>query len=166
MYIRAKSRPELAGPDRAVHEAGRASRRRPSACLEGVAGPGAGAGEAAHRGPGHGAVPLRGAAGAAPEDLLPKKARPGCGRPSALRRLEACCPSWASAPEASEARLRALAEELGVKLGDLLMPLRVAVTGSKVSPPLFESIRVMGVEERAQARGAGHRDTGTCDRAA
>jgi glutamyl-tRNA synthetase len=26
------------------------------------------------------------------------------------------------------------------------MPLRVAVTGSKVSPPLVESIRVMGVE--------------------
>ena len=34
-----------------------------------------------------------------------------------------------------------------MKLGDLLMPLRVAVTGSKVSPPLVESIRVMGVEE-------------------
>jgi glutamyl-tRNA synthetase len=34
-----------------------------------------------------------------------------------------------------------------MKLGDLLMPLRVAVTGSKVSPPLVESINVMGVAE-------------------
>ncbi len=40
-----------------------------------------------------------------------------------------------------------------MKLGDLLMPLRVAVTGSKVSPPLVESIRVMGVQE-ARRRAA------------
>jgi glutamyl-tRNA synthetase len=40
-----------------------------------------------------------------------------------------------------------------MKLGDLLMPLRVAVTGSKVSPPLVESIRVMGVAE-ARRRAA------------
>ena len=33
-----------------------------------------------------------------------------------------------------------------MKLGDLLMPLRVAITGSKVSPPLFESIRLVGAE--------------------
>ncbi len=46
--------------------------------------------------------------------------------------------------EGTEAAMRALAEELDVKLGDLLMPLRVAVTGSRVSPPLFESIRLLG----------------------
>ncbi len=40
-----------------------------------------------------------------------------------------------------------------MKLGDLLAPLRVAVTGSKVSPPLFESIRVMGTA-KARARAA------------
>jgi glutamyl-tRNA synthetase len=27
------------------------------------------------------------------------------------------------------------------------MPVRVALTGSRVSPPLFESIRVLGVEK-------------------
>jgi glutamyl-tRNA synthetase len=74
-----------------------------------------------------------------PEDLVPKK-----GEPSkvlqALEKLEA------SLPQQNEERLRALAEELGIKLGDLLMPLRVAVTGSRVSPPLMESIRLMGVE--------------------
>jgi len=82
----------------------------------------------------------------APEDLLPKKADPS-KTVDALRRLEALLPELGETPEAAEARLRALADELGMKLGDLLMPLRVAVTGSKVSPPLMESIRVMGVQE-------------------
>lgn len=48
--------------------------------------------------------------------------------------------------EACEAAFRAKADELGYKLGDLLMPLRMAVTGTKVSPPLFESIAVLGVQ--------------------
>jgi len=55
---------------------------------------------------------------------------------------------------ASEDRFRVQAGELGVKLGDLLMPLRVAVTGARVSPPLFESMRILGVDEclgRAEA---------------
>lgn len=38
------------------------------------------------------------------------------------------------------------AENAGVKLGDLMMPLRVALTGSRVSPPLFGSIRILGVK--------------------
>lgn len=46
---------------------------------------------------------------------------------------------------ATEAAFRARAEAEGFKLGDLLMPLRVAVTGTKVSPPLFESVKLIGV---------------------
>ena len=46
---------------------------------------------------------------------------------------------------ASEEKFRAKAAEAGCKLGDLMMPLRVAVTGSRVSPPLFESIRLLGL---------------------
>ena len=88
----------------------------------------------------------------APEDLLPKKAD-AAGTIEALHRLEALLPELDGAPDAAEARLRALADELGLKLGDLLMPLRVAVTGSKVSPPLVQSIRVMGVQE-ARRRAA------------
>jgi len=49
--------------------------------------------------------------------------------------------------EAAEERFRAKAVEIGAKLGDLLMPLRVAITGSRVSPPLFESIQVLGAGE-------------------
>ena len=39
------------------------------------------------------------------------------------------------------------AEELGVKLGDFMMPIRMAVTGSRVSPPLIGSILILGVEK-------------------
>ncbi|HSN76725.1 MAG TPA: glutamate--tRNA ligase [Anaerolineae bacterium] len=45
-----------------------------------------------------------------------------------------------------EASLRALSEELGLKIRQLLHVVRVAVTGTKVSPPLFESIVILGRE--------------------
>jgi glutamyl-tRNA synthetase len=50
-----------------------------------------------------------------------------------------------------EAQLRALADKLGWKTKDLFMPLRVAVTGRKATPPLFESMAVMG-KERCRRR--------------
>jgi glutamyl-tRNA synthetase len=53
--------------------------------------------------------------------------------------------------EENEELFRAKAEELDMKLGSLLMPLRIAVTGSSASPPLFGSIRLLGVDE-AQVR--------------
>ncbi|MDR0410722.1 MAG: glutamate--tRNA ligase [Treponema sp.] len=43
------------------------------------------------------------------------------------------------------------AASVGVKLGDLMMPLRVAITGARVSPPLLGSLRLLG-EEKALAR--------------
>ncbi len=43
-----------------------------------------------------------------------------------------------------EGRFRLLAEELGLKAGQLFGTLRIAVTGEKVSPPLFETIQVLG----------------------
>jgi glutamyl-tRNA synthetase len=46
-----------------------------------------------------------------------------------------------------EAALRALPERLGLKPRDAFQPIRVAVTGSKVSPGLFESIELLGREE-------------------
>ena len=61
----------------------------------------------------------------------------------ALERVSAL-PSWES--ETLEGMLRALAEDLGLKTGDLFMLLRVAVTGRAVSPPLFQSMEVLGRE--------------------
>lgn len=45
---------------------------------------------------------------------------------------------------AMEEHFKALAETLEWKLGDLLMPLRVAMTNRKVSPPLFTTIELLG----------------------
>ena len=49
--------------------------------------------------------------------------------------------------EAAEALAKEYAEKLGIKLGDFMMPIRMAVTGSRVSPPLIGSILVLGVEK-------------------
>lgn len=46
--------------------------------------------------------------------------------------------------EAIEPRLRGLAGDLGLKLGQLLGSLRIATTGQRVSPPLFESMELLG----------------------
>jgi glutamyl-tRNA synthetase len=50
-----------------------------------------------------------------------------------------------------EAALRALAEELGLKPGQLFGAIRVAVTGRTVAPPLFETLAALG-RERSLAR--------------
>jgi glutamyl-tRNA synthetase len=47
---------------------------------------------------------------------------------------------------AIEASLRAAADGLGLKPRQAFQPVRVAVTGSKVSPGLFESIELLGRE--------------------
>jgi glutamyl-tRNA synthetase len=46
-----------------------------------------------------------------------------------------------------EPPMRELAEKLGLSVGQLFGILRVAVTGQKVSPPLFESMEIIGREE-------------------
>ncbi|WP_037572537.1 glutamate--tRNA ligase [Phaeacidiphilus oryzae] len=51
-------------------------------------------------------------------------------------------------PDAIQAALReALVEGLGLKPKHAFTPLRVAVTGRRVSPPLFESMELLGREE-------------------
>ncbi|HLG11238.1 MAG TPA: glutamate--tRNA ligase [Dehalococcoidia bacterium] len=49
-------------------------------------------------------------------------------------------------PEAMEQAYRALADRLEVKFRDLAGLMRVAITGRSVSPPLFESMEVLGRE--------------------
>ncbi len=36
------------------------------------------------------------------------------------------------------------AKNNGFKLGEILLPIRIAVLGSKVSPPLFDSLKLIG----------------------
>jgi glutamyl-tRNA synthetase len=49
---------------------------------------------------------------------------------------------WAT--EALEAAGRRLVDQLGLKVGQVFMTLRIAVTGSAQSPPLFESMEILG----------------------
>jgi glutamyl-tRNA synthetase len=46
-----------------------------------------------------------------------------------------------------EAEVRALAENKGVKLGQIAQPLRAALTGKTASPPVFDMMVVLGREE-------------------
>ena len=58
---------------------------------------------------------------------------------------------FAKSEDKTEELIKSLAENLGVKLGDFIMPLRVAITGSNVSPPIIGSLKVLGIE-KATAR--------------
>ncbi|HEX7897948.1 MAG TPA: glutamate--tRNA ligase [Planctomycetota bacterium] len=53
--------------------------------------------------------------------------------------------------EPIEALLKAVAEKRGLKLGKVAQPLRVAVTGSDASPPMHETLGILG-KERVMAR--------------
>jgi glutamyl-tRNA synthetase len=80
----------------------------------------------------------------------------GAVLPAAAEALEEVEPFDA---ERIEAALRELAERLGLKPRDAFQPIRLAVTGSKVSPGLFESLELLGREE-SLARLAGSRRGG------
>ena len=58
---------------------------------------------------------------------------------------------------AIEASLRGLADELGLKPGQAFQPIRMAVTGSKISTGLFESLELLGRDEtlRRLSRAVG-----------
>jgi glutamyl-tRNA synthetase len=83
----------------------------------------------------------------APALLVPKKLDAATARTAlqAAAKVLMDVEPWTTA--LLEARLRALADELGMKVGDLFMPLRVAASGSKVSPPLFETLHALGRDE-------------------
>jgi len=82
----------------------------------------------------------------APEEFIPKKADLAAARKllgfgrTFIREMAALDDA------AAEELVKARAEAEGVKLGDLMMPLRVAVTGARVSPPLFGSVRILGAD--------------------
>ena len=89
----------------------------------------------------------------APELLFPKKGGPS----EAIAALEGARavvtdigePDFGA--ELLELRLREAADAAGMKAGDFFSPLRVAVTGRTISPPLFASLELVG-RERSLAR--------------
>jgi glutamyl-tRNA synthetase len=87
----------------------------------------------------------------AAELLVPKKTDPAQVATVLRRAREAVAELGVADEAALEERLRALADELGLKAGQLFMPIRVAVTGRTASPGLFDTLRVVG-QERVLAR--------------
>jgi len=58
--------------------------------------------------------------------------------------------------DAIEAVTRHLADQQACKLGQLAQPLRAALTGSTVSPPVFEVAELLGKDEAlARLRSVG-----------
>ena len=99
----------------------------------------------ARRVPGVRRLPLRdgGAGPGAPRRRRARACRADAGRRRAVH-----------APSRSSRRSAALAERLELKPREAFQPIRVAVTGSKVSPGLFESIELLGRERDARAAQA------------
>jgi glutamyl-tRNA synthetase len=76
--------------------------------------------------------------------LVPKKTEPDQVR-SALTAVRDWLPGAnLDDLEGTEAALRGMAEQLGLKAGQLFMPIRVAATGRTESPGLFETLRAIG----------------------
>jgi glutamyl-tRNA synthetase len=76
-------------------------------------------------------------------ELIPKKGDAAL----ALRVLEKACDALVTAEfshDGLEASLRAAAESLGIKAGQMFEPVRVAVCGRKTAPPLFGTLEVLG----------------------
>jgi len=74
--------------------------------------------------------------------------------------LDAALAAYESCPWTAEALhqvTQALADDLGRKLNKAQMPIRVAVTGRRVGPPLFQSLEVLG-REAVRARLQAARD--------
>ncbi len=81
-----------------------------------------------------------------PSELVGKKMSAQDSARAAERAHEVIQALSESEFEQLEHALRDLADELGIKAGQLFGILRVAVTGQKVSPPLIESMVIIGKE--------------------
>ncbi len=62
--------------------------------------------------------------------------------------------------ETIETALRAIPEKLGFGAGKTFQPLRVAATGSSVSPPLFESLVALGRERTLERLRRARKELG------
>ena len=78
-------------------------------------------------------------------ELIPKKGDKMMAV-TVLQRAEQILQNVDFSHDALEAALRAEAEALGLKAGQMFQPIRVAVCGRMVAPPLFETLTVLGRE--------------------
>ncbi len=85
--------------------------------------------------------------------LVPKKVEPAQAL-AALEAFAAKLPEMDLADlEGTEATMRSMAEELGMKPGQFFMPVRVAATGRTQSPGLFETLEAVGKDRLMERLG-------------
>lgn len=87
----------------------------------------------------------------AKENIIPKKLDEAKTKEVLVKAKDFVAEIFGKSHEEAEELAKKYAEELGIKLGDFMMPVRMAVTGSRVSPPLIGSIWILG-KEKAVAR--------------
>ncbi len=78
-------------------------------------------------------------------ELIPKKAD-ASQTMAALEQAKHILSETPFEHDALDAALREAAKSLGLKAGQMFQPIRVAVCGKKVAPPLLETLEVMGRE--------------------
>jgi glutamyl-tRNA synthetase len=80
-----------------------------------------------------------------PAELIPQKGDAAMAQ-KVLQRAREVLEKTEFKHDPLDAALRAAAQELGVKAGQMFQPIRVAVCGRKNAPPLFETLEVLGKE--------------------
>jgi glutamyl-tRNA synthetase len=80
-----------------------------------------------------------------PSELIPQKGTPEMAK-AALTEAREILKTAEFEHDALEAALRGGAEKLKIKTGQMFQPIRVAVCGRKVAPPLFSTLAVLGRE--------------------
>ena len=84
------------------------------------------------------------------QEIIPKKLDAAQTR-TVLEKAKEVLPAIEGLDEHTASDLfRKEAEALGIKLGDFMMPIRMAVTGSRISPPLVGSIQILGIDKAIQ----------------
>ncbi len=83
----------------------------------------------------------------APQDLVGAKMSSADSVLAVKQVYEVLVSSADMAKETIEPKMRELANNLGLSLGQLFGIVRAAVTGRKVSPPLFESMEIIGKQK-------------------
>ncbi|HEV2398227.1 MAG TPA: glutamate--tRNA ligase [Candidatus Sulfotelmatobacter sp.] len=81
-----------------------------------------------------------------PAELIPQKGDAAMAK-RVLQKAKSVLPNVEFKHDPLDQALRAAAQELGVKAGQMFQPIRVAVCGRKNAPPLFETLEVLGKEK-------------------
>jgi glutamyl-tRNA synthetase len=80
-----------------------------------------------------------------PAELIPQKGDAAMAL-KVLQKAQQILPNVEFTHDPLDQALRAAAQELGLKAGQMFQPIRVAVCGRKNAPPLFETLEVLGKE--------------------